>query len=75
MRDRDLVAVGLPGLDPPLRLERLHHGDPRGQRLHAGVGLARLLAHAPALADHGDLVEAVVAPDLEVVGIVAGGDL
>ena len=33
------------------------------------------VAHPPVLADHGDLLEPVRAADLEVVGVVAGGDL
>ena len=37
--------------------------------------LARGRGHARVLADHGDLVEPVRAADLEVVRVVAGGDL
>ena len=39
------------------------------------VALARLVGHVPVEADHGDLGEAVAAPDLEVVRVVARGDL
>ncbi len=40
-----------------------------------GEPLPRLVVHAPVLADHHDLVEAVGAADLEVVRVVTGGDL
>jgi hypothetical protein len=45
-------------------LARLLHREARRTR-------ARLGRHAPVLADDADLVEAVAAADLEVVGVVA----
>ncbi len=50
------------------RRARFHHGQAR-------EALARLGGHAPVLADHRDLVEFVAQADLEVVGVVRGGDL
>ena len=75
MREGNGVAVALAAGDPPLALER---GDDRLAGLEhgqAGEALAGVRRHAPVLADHRDLVETVTAADLEVVGVVAGGDL
>ena len=69
------MGVGLLGAEQALlaqrrddRLLRLGRGQP-------GEALPRLLGHPPVLADHDDLLEPVRAADLEVVGVVAGGDL
>jgi len=75
VRDRDLVAVGLAGGDSALRLQLRHDPLARVQRREAGELGARRVVHAPVLADDGDLLETVGAPDLEVVGVVARRDL
>ena len=62
---RDAALGAQRGDDPLLRL-----GGRRGPRNSPAV-----LVHQPVLADHRDLLEAVPAADLEVVGVVAGGDL
>ena len=75
VREGDRVDVGLLGAQPALLAQR---GDHRLLRLgggHPGEALARLLGHPPVRADHADLLEPVPAADLEVVGVVAGGDL
>ena len=41
----------------------------------AREALTRRFVHAPVLADHRDLLEPVLSPDLEVVGVVARRDL
>ena len=69
------MDVGLLGAQPALLAQR---GDDRLLRLgggQPGEALARLLGHPPVGADHADLLEPVLAADLEVVGVVAGGDL
>ena len=69
------MDVGLLGAQPALLAQR---GDDRLLRLgrgQAGEALSRLLGHPAVGADHADLLEAVPAADLEVVGVVAGGDL
>ena len=66
------------GLAPPQRALALERSDDGSLSLgdgEAGEGLTRLLGHAPVLADHAVLLEAMTAPDLEVVGVVAGRDL
>ncbi len=75
VRVGDVVLVGLLGDEAALgpqrghhRRARVHHGEPR-------EALPRLGGHAPVLADHRDLVEFVALADLEVVGVVRGGDL
>src|SRR5829696_5633320 len=75
MREGDRVRVGLLGAQQALLPQRRDHrllglGD--GQ---AGEALTRLLAHAPVGPDNTDLIEAVLAADLEVVGVVSGRDL
>ena len=67
------MRVGLLGGDAPPRERR----DDRLLRLGGGQArvLAGLLVHQPVLADHRDLLEAVRAADLEVVGVVARRDL
>ena len=69
------MGVGLFGAEHALlaqghdhRLLRLGGGQP-------GEALPRLLGEPPVGADRDDLLEAVLAADLEVVGVVAGGDL
>ena len=75
VRVRDVVGVRLLGRDHVLRAERGHHRVARLVDVQAGEALPRRLGHPPVLADHRDLLEPVAAPDLEVVGVVAGGDL
>ncbi len=74
VRERHVVHVGLRARDPPLLAQLGHHGLARVERGHPGE-LPGRLGHAAVLADRGDLLEAVLAADLEVVGIVAGRDL
>ncbi len=69
------MDVGLLGAQHALLAQG---GDDRLLRLgggHPGEPLPRLLGEPPVGADHDDLLEAVLAADLEVVGVVAGGDL
>ena len=81
--DRDPRAVTVPDrVDVRLALrdraelvERRDHGLARLGDGQPGEALPRRLGHAPVLADHRDLLEAVAAPDLEVVRVVAGSDL
>ena len=75
MRERDRVAVGLLEADAPLRAKGLHDGPPRLDRRQPDESLRRRVVKPPVLTDHHDLLEPVGAPDLEVVRIVAGGDL
>jgi hypothetical protein len=69
------VRVRLRAGDRAVLAQRRHDRLARLQRRHAGEALAGRLGHAPVLADHDDLVEAVRAADLEVVRVVAGRDL
>ena len=75
VRERDRVRVGLLGAERALLAQRRDHRLLRLGDGHPGEPLPRLLGHAPVLADHDDLLEAVGAADLEVVRVVAGGDL
>ena len=70
---RPSAVVGTPPPQTPLRLHRRLRLCALGA-LDAGV-VARLLGHPPVGADHADLLEPVPAADLEVVGVVRGGDL
>ena len=74
VRERDRVRVLLLGAEQALLPER---GDHRLLGLGGGHSrvLARVLVHPAVLADHRDLLEPVLAPDLEVVDVVAGRDL
>ena len=58
-----------------LLAQRLDDGRARLEHGHAREALAGRRGHAPVLADRGDLLEPVGAADLEVVGVVARGDL
>ncbi len=75
LRVRHLVRVGLGAVDPALFAQRGDDGVARLERGHAREALAGGGRHAPVLADHGQLLEPVLAADLEVVGVVAGRDL
>ena len=71
----DCVTPGLLVAQEPALAQIGDHallGLLRGQ---PGVALARRLGHAAVEADHGDLLEAVPARDLEVVRVVARGHL
>ncbi len=70
-----LVPVGLAVAEPALGLEVGHHALARLEHRQARVGRPGLGRHAAVLADHRHLVEVVAAADLEVVGVVARGDL
>ena len=71
---RDGVPVGLGGLEQPLGLEAR---DDARRRLLLGQAreLARLVVHPRVEADHRQLRQTVVAPDLPIHRIVAGRDL
>ena len=75
VRERDVVHVGLGARYQSLLAQLGHDGLAAGEHGHARKALAGGVGHATVLADHRDLLETVVAPDLEVVGIVAGSDL
>ena len=74
VRERDRVGVGLLGAQPALGAERRDDRRLGLADAHPRV-LAGGLVHATVLADHADLLEPVAAADLEVVDVVAGGDL
>src|SRR5205085_11270214 len=73
--ERNRVAVLLLAGDQALLAELGDHGLARLAHGHSGEALGSLARDPSILADHADLVEAVAAPDLEVVGIVTGSDL
>ncbi len=75
VRVGDLVLVGLLAHDAAFRPQRRHHRRARLHHREPREALARLGGHAPVLTDHRDLVEFVALADLEVVGVVRGGDL
>ena len=68
---RDVVLVRLLGRDQALLAKRRHDRLASVVGLHARVRLARRVGHPAVLADHRDLLEPVLAADLEVVGVVA----
>ncbi len=69
------MGVGLLVAQRPLLAQRGDHGLLRLGDGPAGEPLPRLRGEAAVGADRDDLLEAVLAADLEVVGVVAGGDL
>ena len=71
----NVVRIRLGAGDEALLPQRRHHRAAGRVDLHAAKGLGGVVGHAPVLADHGDLGQAVSAPDLEVGGVVPGGDL
>ncbi len=73
VRERDGVRVG--GARAEHGAERRDDRLARLEHREASVLGARRLGHPPVLADHRPLLEPVLAPDLEVVRVVAGGDL
>ena len=75
VREGDRVDVGLLGAERALLAQGGDHGLLGLGRGHAGEPLARLLGEPAVGADRDDLLEPVLAADLEVVGVVAGGDL
>ena len=75
LRERHRVHVRLGASDQALRLELRHHRALGIGGTHPDEPLRGGLDQPPVLADHRDLLEPVAATDLEVVGIVAGGDL
>ena len=75
VRERDVVGVLDLGAH---RVDRAQVGDDLGSALdrrQACVGLAGECRHATVLADDADLVQAVAARDLEVIGVVCGRHL
>jgi hypothetical protein len=75
LRERDLVKVILLVSDQALLAQRRHDRAARLHRREAPEGLGRRVGDPPVLADHADLLQPVPTPDLEVVGVVARGDL
>ena len=71
----DRVDVRLALRDRAELVERCYHRLARLGDRQAREALAGRLVHAPVLADHRDLLEPVLAPDLEVVRVVTGSDL
>ncbi len=75
LRERHLVRVGLGAGDQAL-LAQLGHDRLAGLLDgHPAEALRRLVGDARILTDHADLRQSVAAADLEVVGVVPGGDL
>ena len=72
---RHVVDVGLGAGQQALLAQRLDHGALGLVGGQAGEALAGGRGHPAVLADHRDLLQAVLAADLEVVGIVPGRDL
>ena len=72
---RHVVHVGLGPRDKALLAQLGHHGVERLGRLHPAEALRRGVRDATVLADHGDLLEAVPAADVEVALVVPRGDL
>ena len=70
----DRVPVGLLG-DEQIPLSQDLDDPAVGFGLREPCEVARVLAHVPVEADHGELGETVRASDIEVHRIVAGGDL
>ncbi len=75
MRERHVVRVGLRAGDQAVRLEGRDHALARLQRGHPAEPLRRGVRDPPVLADDHDLLEAVLAPDVEVGRVVPGRDL
>ena len=75
VRVRHVVLVGLGARDQPLVAQCRDHVGARLVRLHPAEALRRSVGHAAVLADHGDLVEALPAADLEVARVVPRRDL
>ena len=75
VRVRHVVHVGLRARDQALLAQLGDHRLERVVHLHAPEALRRGVGDAAVLADHGDLLEAVPAADLEVALVVARGDL
>ena len=69
------MRVGLRPRDQALLAQLADHGLLGLADRHPHEPLGGLIGDPPVLADHADLRQAVAAADLEVVGIVAGGDL
>ena len=74
VREGDRVDVGLLRPQPALLAQRRHDRHLRLGGGHPGESPG-LLGEAAVGADHDQLLEPVLAADLEVVGVVAGGDL
>ena len=70
-----VCGIGLLAPQRPLLAQRRHHRLAGLGDGHAAEALRGGVGDAPVLADHRDLLEPVLAADLEVVGVVAGGDL
>ena len=70
----DRVAIGLLALEEPSLPRPGEHALAR-LGLRQPRELARVSAHAPVEADHGELGKPVRTPDLEVHGVVPGSDL
>ncbi len=73
--ERDRVDIRLLGAEHAFFAQGLGHGYLRLGHSHALEALAGLGGHQAVLADHADFLQPVLSADLEVVDVVARGDL